>query len=66
MRSEEKLTGIDGHDEKQIGELANLVRYRSGGRVRGNCYPCLHAPLMDGVDKGDGIRCIAVSVRDLG
>lgn len=64
MKSEKMLTGIDGHDEKQIGELANLVRYRSGGRVRGNCHPRLHAPLMDGVDKGDGIRCIAVSGGD--
>ena len=62
----ETLTGVHGHDKKQISELADLIRYRSGWRVWGNCYPGLHAPLVDGVDKGDGIRCIAVSVRDPG
>jgi hypothetical protein len=47
---------MHGHDEKKIGKLPDFIRYRSGGRVRGNGYPSPHASLMDGVDKGDGIR----------
>src|SRR5579863_3327990 len=35
-----KLTRIHGHDKKHIGKLANFGRYRSGGSVRGDCYPC--------------------------
>jgi hypothetical protein len=61
-----KLTRINSHDEEHIGELADLVRYRSRRRVRGNCYPRLHVSLVDRVNKGDGIRCVMVSVRDLG
>jgi hypothetical protein len=58
--NDENRTRIHGHDEKQIGELADFVRYRSGGRVGGNCHPRFHASVVDGVDEGDGIRCIAV------
>jgi hypothetical protein len=63
---ETEHTRIHGHDEKNIGELADFGRYRSGGCVRGDCYPGLHVSLVDRVDKGDGIRCNTVSVRDLG
>lgn len=62
---ETKLTRIHSHDEKHVGKLADLVRYRCGRRVRRDCYPGLHVSLMDRVDKGDGIRCDTVSVRDL-
>ena len=58
-------TRIHGHDEKHIGELADFGRYRTGGSVRGDCYPSLHVSFMDRVNKGDGIRCNTVSVRDL-
>lgn len=61
---ETTLARIHGHDEKHIGELADLVRYRCGMRVRRDCYPGLHVSLMDRVDKGDGIRCDTVSVQD--
>jgi hypothetical protein len=61
-----KLTRIHSHDEEHIGKLADLGRYRSGRRVRGNCHPRLHVSLVDRVNKGDGIRCVMVSVRDLG
>ena len=60
---ETTLTRIHGHDEKHIGELADLVRYRCGGRVWRDCYPGLHVSLTDRVDKGDGIRCDRVSER---
>lgn len=59
-------TRIHGHDKKQIGKLPDFIRYRSRGRVGGNGYPSLHASLVDGVDEGDRIRCIAVSRRDVG
>ena len=63
---ETEHTRIHGHDEKHIGELADFGGYRSGGGVRGDCYPSLHVSLVDRVDKGDGIRCNTVSVWDLG
>lgn len=56
---EKKLTRIYGHDEKHIGELADLVRYRGGGRVWRDCYPRLHVSLMNGVYEGDRVRCDA-------
>ena len=61
--TEINLTRIHGHDEKHVGELADFVRYRRGRRVRRNCYPGLHVSLVDGVDKGDGIRCDMVSAQ---
>jgi len=61
-----ELTGIYGHDEEQIREIANVVRYRGGGRVGGDRHTRFHVSLMDGVDKRDGIRCNAVSGWALG